>query len=164
MKRFVLDTSALVKAYVEEEGTPAVRALFDGAPAGSLIVCRLVHPEAVSAITRREREGRIASEDATVLCSDLFHDLNGSTAIYAVVEVNAYVAAVAAEIIRESGLRGFDAVHLAALRTLLEAQEGLRSHGGEVEDEFVFVTADRKLQRVAEEAGVQVLDPTSAEG
>ncbi len=44
MKRFVLDTSALVKAYVEEEGTPQVRALFENAPAGSLLVCRVGHP------------------------------------------------------------------------------------------------------------------------
>ena len=60
MSSFYLDTSALLKLYVEEEGTARVLSLARGDEENRLIILDLTLIEARSAIRRREREGDIS--------------------------------------------------------------------------------------------------------
>src|ERR1700704_3897381 len=71
--RVFFDTSALVKRYVEEEGSEQVRTLC--AEADALGVSVLVLPELISTLCRLVREGRLSSEDSQSLKSAVQADL-----------------------------------------------------------------------------------------
>ncbi len=53
-----MDTSSLVKLYVEETGSIQVRAWLEEADA--VATCRIAYPETLSAMTRRWRNGDLA--------------------------------------------------------------------------------------------------------
>ena len=64
MTSVYLDTSALIKLYIEEEGTERIAGIVEEADDGRLVILYLTPIEARSAIRRREREGDIAATDA----------------------------------------------------------------------------------------------------
>lgn len=64
MANVYLDTSALVKLYVEEEGTERVVGLTEELDCGQAIILDITLLESRSAVRRREREGDIAAADA----------------------------------------------------------------------------------------------------
>ena len=57
-----LDSSALVKRYVDERMSEAVRALMDEAPAAATAL--ITHTEVGAALARAMRDGRLEEEDA----------------------------------------------------------------------------------------------------
>ena len=61
---FFLDTSAVLKRYVQETGTAWMQALAAPIVRHSLFVVRITLAEAVAAITRRERGGSITQQPA----------------------------------------------------------------------------------------------------
>ena len=64
MANVYLDTSALVKLYVEEEGTERVVGLTEELDCSQAIILDVTLLESRSAVRRREREGDIAAADA----------------------------------------------------------------------------------------------------
>ena len=64
-----LDTSALVKRYVEEEGTQGVDKLFDSAYRGSAVLATSVFNigEAVSVLDKKARRGELAGDVKTAV-------------------------------------------------------------------------------------------------
>ena len=64
MPEFFLDTSTVLKRYVQETGTTWVQTLAAPAAGHSLIIVRITMAETVAAITRRERGGTITPADA----------------------------------------------------------------------------------------------------
>jgi len=72
---FFLDTSTVLKRYVQETGTPWVQALAAPAAGHSLIIVRITLAETVAAITRRERGGSITPHDAATAVADFQLDL-----------------------------------------------------------------------------------------
>ena len=70
MPEFFLDTSAVLKRYVLETGTPWVQALAAPAAGHSLIIVRITLAETVAAITPRERGGSITPMDAATALAD----------------------------------------------------------------------------------------------
>jgi predicted nucleic acid-binding protein len=132
------DTSALVKLYLEEAGSDAMRALAEAASA--LAVCRVSWAEMAAALARRSRETR---RDAPVIAaarSRLLRDW----ADYAIVEVTQPLVELAGEYAETFALRGYDSVQLAAARTLQQA-------AGE---EVCFACFDIPLQRCAHVLGI----------
>jgi len=109
---FFLDTSTVLKRYVQETGTAWVQALAAPAVGHSLFVVRIMLDETVAAITRRERGGSISPQDAATALADFQLDFARQ---YRVVEVSAGLDAQAATLARRHGLRGYDAVQLAAV-------------------------------------------------
>ena len=86
---YYLDTSALVKAYVQEARSDEVCDLLHqsrAAPASWLYVSRLTYPETLSAIARRENRGEIAAGDARILQSRLAADFTGPDRLYQIIE------------------------------------------------------------------------------
>jgi hypothetical protein len=61
---YFLDTSTVVKRYVQEIGTAWVQALLAPAAGHSLFLVRITLAELVAAVTRRERGGTISGPDA----------------------------------------------------------------------------------------------------
>jgi hypothetical protein len=69
-----LDTSAVVKRYIGETGTAWVQALTDPLIGGQIYVARITLVETVSAITRRQKSGHLATADATTALHDFRQD------------------------------------------------------------------------------------------
>lgn len=104
-----LDTSALVKLYVEEDGSETVRQ----AVAGSYVVTtsQVAYAEARAAFARAYREGLLADSDYKLVVASFRADWDSYLAV-TVLDKVVYLAADLAELYR---LRGFDAIHLASL-------------------------------------------------
>lgn len=68
MRFYFFDSSALVKAYIQETGTATVRQVLQEArtspAAARVFACSLAHPEAASAVTRRENEASLTAFEA----------------------------------------------------------------------------------------------------
>jgi predicted nucleic acid-binding protein len=128
-----LDTSSLVKLFIEEAGSDDVRALVEGATVATSIVA---YPEARAAFARRRRE-RTLTAGALAAAK---RALDGDLSTYVIVEVTADIARHAGELAERYRLRGFDSIHLASFDTL--AREG----GGEATQ---FSSFDTTLNRAA---------------
>lgn len=63
MITYYLDTSALIKRYVDETGSPWLRALLDAPPRPSVVLVHLVIVEMTSALMRRAREGVVTGPE-----------------------------------------------------------------------------------------------------
>jgi uncharacterized protein len=106
------DTSALVPLLVLEPGSPAARELWDEAPRVASV--RLVYPEARAALAQARRTARVTSRQlrsAVRALDDHYEQLD-------LVELDETLAHQAGDLAETHGLRGYDAVHLAAARRL----------------------------------------------
>jgi predicted nucleic acid-binding protein len=108
---YYLDTSALVKRYALEIGTAWVRALTDPSAGNDLFTVRIAGPELIAALARKVRTGELAPTDASRASANFRLDWAGD---FQVIEVNEQVALRAMDLAETHGLRGYDAVHLAA--------------------------------------------------
>ena len=127
-----LDTSALVKLYVEESATAAVATRVDRAEA--VVTARVTYAEARAAFARHAREGALSPSALRRAVGTL--DAEWPT--YNVVEINDPVVRRAGALAERHALRGDDAVQLAAA---LE----VRRAGGDVE----FASFDTRLNGAA---------------
>lgn len=129
------DTSAFMKVFLAEPGSDNARALWDAARRS--VSCRLLYPEARSALARALRSGRLPrgrQGEAIARLERLVEDL-------AWTETTERLARRAGHLAEALALRGGDAVHLAAAEAL-------------VDEETVFVTADEGQRAAAGRLGL----------
>ena len=126
-----LDTSALVKLYVEEEHSDWVHAC--AAEAEVLATSVVALPEMLSALSRKRREGAFAASDFSQVVEQLGEDWD-----------NLAVAVVqprrAGDLATRHPLRGFDAVHLAAALQFLQEEADVQGW---------FLSFDKRLNAAA---------------
>ena len=103
-----LDTNSLIKLYVAEPGTDAVRQLTK--EAAILATSFIAYPETRAALARRRRE-RALSAAAFTTAKRTF-EADGPK--YLTIEVSASLCREAGELAERYGLRGYDGVHLAS--------------------------------------------------
>ena len=116
-----LDTSALVKLYVEEAGSAGVREKADQAE--GLATSRIAYAEARAALARKLRERGLSR----IGYRSVVEDLNGDWEDYFIVDVSDSVVKFAGDLAGKHALRGADAIHLAsALRLRQQAGESVR--------------------------------------
>jgi uncharacterized protein len=106
-----VDTSALARRYVAEVGSAWVQGLLDPVAGNVIIIARITAVELIAALTRRERGGSMAPADAAAARAE-FRTHFGAE--YQVVEVDETVVGSAMLLAETYGLRGYDAVQLAA--------------------------------------------------
>lgn len=132
-----VDTSALVKLFVTEEGSDATRARLSTASVlGTSLVAR---PELGAALARGVRCGLLTKAEAAEARSCL--EAVWPTWVH--LTLNESLVARAEELAWEYQLRGYDAVHLASALTW---QDHLSS-------QVAMVTFDRELWQAAAAAG-----------
>jgi uncharacterized protein len=137
-----LDTSALVKLYLDEDGSGAVR---QAVPRATFAATSTVaHAEAHAALARRRREGTISSDAMQRHVAELNKDLTR----FVTLDVTSPLARRAGELAEEHELRGFDAVHLA---TALE-------FAGALDEPIVFACFDHQLTAAAASEGLVRFD------
>lgn len=103
-----VDTSTLLKLVIDEEGSDRAELIWDAAD--NLASASLVVVEARAALAAARRGGRITAgqhQSAKAELDLLIRDLH-------LVEITHDLIADAAELAELEGLRGYDAVHLAA--------------------------------------------------
>jgi hypothetical protein len=152
MAVYFLDSSALVKRYVREMGSAWVSGLFDPSLNSDVLIAAITGVEIVAAITRRARGGSITMADATTVINQFRNDLQTD---YQIVEITERVINSAMVLAETHGLRGYDAVQLAAgleVNTICLANS-LPS--------VYFVSADSELKAAAVSEGLNVQNPNN---
>ena len=139
--RLYLDTSALVKLYVDEEGTPVVRGAVDQAEL--IATSAIAYVEARAAFSRRYWEGGLSRRAHRGLRRDFERDWPR----YLIIEVAAPVIRDAARLADSHRLRAYDAVHLASARTV----------SGRIARPLMFASWDAALERAAAREGLEPL-------
>ena len=132
-----LDTSSLVKLYVEEAGSDSVRRLVAGA--SRIAVSVVAYPEARSAFARRRREGALNAKALRTARGAFERDWTRMVRL-AVTEDMCRAAGTLAE---RHGLRALDSLQLASFLSL---RSRLPRRG------VKFSSFDRRLERVAPRA------------
>jgi len=127
-----LDTSALVKLYVEEAGSTAVVTCVERAAA--VTTARVSYAEARAAFARYRREGGLTPAGLR----EVVGSLDAEWGAYDVVEIHEPLVRRAGQLAERHALRGYDAIQLAAA---LE----VRSAGADVE----FASFDGRLNHAA---------------
>lgn len=134
------DTSAIVPLLVREPTTDHCTRLWDEAT--RIAGARLVYPEACAALARAVRMGRLEGAQmvaATAELNDLVEQID-------FVEITADLARNAGRLAQQYGLRGYDAVHLAAGVAIADP-------------DVVFVTGDADLADAAKASGLATAVP-----
>ena len=134
-----VDTSVLLKLLIDDEaGTAAVERLW---LESSFIVCAEVgYVEACAALASMRRSGRLDDDSLRTVRVQL----DGLWTQIDVISVTTEIVHAAGDLAEDEGLRGYDAVHLAAA---IAAQA------------TVFATADTKLLEAAQRCGFDVSNP-----
>ena len=126
-----LDTSSLLKLYVEEDHSEIVRDVTHNAT--GLFTCRITYPEARSALARRHREGALTETAYRRIITQLDEDWEALFIID-------FDERLAGELTERHAIRGFDAVHLAAALSLVSDSPDI---------DVRFSTFDARLQIAA---------------
>jgi predicted nucleic acid-binding protein len=153
MAVYYMDTSALVKRYARETGTDWVMSLADSA-AQDLYTVRVTGPEMIAALFRKARMKEVPLEEARRAAYNFRQDWMFQ---YLILEVSAGVASQAMELAEKHGLRGYDAVHLAAALSLQQIRNTMEL------DPITFVSADDHQRKAAAAEGLLV-DDANAHG
>jgi predicted nucleic acid-binding protein len=132
-----LDTSALVKLYVTEDGSATVRSWVDDAQ--RIVTACITYAEARAALARSRRLGTLGPSDLRRATSGLDADWRG----YGPIDVHEALAVRAGQLAEQHGLSGYDAVHLAAALAT-------RPDVGD----YVFASFDEQLNAAASREGL----------
>lgn len=148
MALLYLDTSALVKLYVQEAGTERMLELAHPDDNHRLAILSLARLEFRAAVRRRAKLGDLDSMTADHLIRSFSDHLAG---VFQVQPVNDAVLDEATGVIDRHAARAYDAVQLGGCLAL-------RSTVGE-EMEVQFVCADEELLEAAHAEGLAVANP-----
>lgn len=150
MALYYLESSALVKLYVEELGTRRLLQIAASAAGNQLAILSLAQVELRSAVRRRERAGEISRTVAQQILNGFQRHLEGRFLRQVVTEA---VLDSAAALVDRYALRAYDAIQLAgylALRTVSSTTT------------TIFVCSDRMLLVAAQSEGGEIVDPTGS--
>jgi predicted nucleic acid-binding protein len=133
-----LDTSSLVKLYVEEKNSTLVRRLVERA---ELVATSVVaYAEARAALARQQREGGLTAAGYDRAKADFERDWPR----YLTIEVSEAVYRSAGDLAEKHHLRGFDSLHLASYLSLYS--EGARQIRFSAFDEAMNRAARREAK------------------
>ena len=127
-----LDTSSLVKLYIEEEGSTDVVSILKNSRA--VATSMIAYAEARAAFARRFREGSLTKTGYRTLLSSFEKDWIN----YVQVKVSQDLIRLAGDLAEKHALRGFDAIHLSSAISLMKSNVPV-----------VFLCHDDKLQKAS---------------
>jgi predicted nucleic acid-binding protein len=138
-----LDSSALVKRYIEEEGSDKVNALLE--ERSIAVASRLAYPEILAAITRRHKAGDIETSAFEKIKKAFKADWKSFT----VVEMHTEVFRFVDTVIDRYALKGADSIHLSTALWLKET----------VKEDVVFVASAVELLEAAKAEKLRIINP-----
>lgn len=137
-----LDTSALVKRFVNEKGSKLVQSLVQGTNA--VATAKIAYAEIYAGLTRKLRERNLSRASYGLAC----RQFEGDWHAYVRVELIDDILLLARDLIERYPLRGYDAVHLASALQLKSA----------LEEEVRFAAADKNLLKAAQAEELEVVN------
>jgi hypothetical protein len=145
---YFLDTSALVKLYVQEPGTDRLLPLISGQPGNRFAVLVISQVELRSAVRRRQRAGDI---DVGVAAAILESVQSHMETRFIRQVINDTVIETALEMVDRYALRAYDAIQLAGCLVLCATAA----------EAFTFVCSDHRLLEAAQSEQLRVFDPAA---
>ncbi|MBN1876724.1 MAG: type II toxin-antitoxin system VapC family toxin [Anaerolineae bacterium] len=151
MVNYYFDTSALVKHYITEVGSPWVQTLL-GDPETAMFTSLLTHIEGACTFARRRREGLFTPDDHHQVLRLFNYDIAHR---YTIVDVDPVLINTARQMANQHPLRAYDAVQLATAwlvsRSLLDSGAA----------PLTFVCADVRLLTIAQAEGLLTENPNT---
>lgn len=142
-----LDTSALIKRFVAEKGSPLVQTLVKRK--GPIATAKIAYAEVYASLTRKLREGHLSDAQYALACRQFEADWQA----YIRVDLHDDTLFLARDLIRRHPLKGFDAIHLASAIRFKNA----------LGEEITFAAADGRLLRAAEAEDLKILHVETAQ-
>jgi predicted nucleic acid-binding protein len=133
-----VDTSALIKRYVDEDGSGRVNALWDGAT--GIASSAVAFAETIATLNRKLREGVLSNREYSRTVTSFKSDYRRIILVPVSEELNERIETLA----RNHVLRGFDAIHLASALVI--------HNNGKMETGFACY--DRALNEAAAKEGL----------
>ncbi len=134
------DSSALVKRFLLEKGSPLVLRLWRQSQVATATV---TYAEIHAVLARKRRERHLAESDYGLASLQFDKDWTGYVHVHLVPDV----LRRARDLVRRQPLRGFDAIHLASALTL-------KTTAGE---NLIFLAADQVLVEAARAEGLEAV-------
>jgi uncharacterized protein len=138
-----LDSSALVKRYIEEEGSDKVNALLEEGLIAA--ASRLAYPEILAAITRRHKAGHLE----TPVFERIRKAFKADWASFTVIEMRSEVFRFVDTVIDRHALKGAAGIHLSTALWLKETMK----------EDVVFMASDVELLKAAKAEKLKTLNP-----
>ena len=149
MNIWFLDTSAVVKRYVDEAGSAWIHGI---TASEMIIVSRITWVEVLSAFSRLKREGKIDPGDILTAIQVFQYDWE---TLYRIVEIDLSVIGNAGQLVQKYPLRAYDSVQLASAL-------GLYIFFSQADPKmFTFVSADNRLINAARAEGMPTDNPNN---
>jgi predicted nucleic acid-binding protein len=133
-----LDTSDLVKLYVEEIGSERIRDIVRTATVVS--TSKVAYAEARAAFARKQKDDGFSKKILQKIVEDFHRDWES----YFVLEVTDGLIRFAGDIAEKHLLRGFDSIHLASAVNLKN----------KIKSEVYFSSNDARLNHAVEKEGI----------
>lgn len=143
-----LDTSALIKRFVVEKGSPLVGAIVTRK--GPVATAKIAYAEVYAGLTRKRRNGHLPESRYALACRQFEREWKA----YIRVDLWDEILLLARDLIQRHPLRGFDAIHLASALSLR----------GVLGEDITFAAADERLLRAAAAEGLEALNVERASG
>jgi predicted nucleic acid-binding protein len=150
MAAYYLESSAIVKAYAPEQGSPWVQGLSDPQLGHRLQTVQLTGPEVIAALFRQVRTKTLTRPVAERTAHNFRQTWVQQYEVMTITQAHIEQAMVRVE---QHGLRGYDAIHLAVARDL-QADRQVRQL-----PPLTFVSADADQLRVAATLGLPTENP-----
>ncbi|MCW1969831.1 MAG: type II toxin-antitoxin system VapC family toxin [Anaerolineae bacterium] len=148
MSIYFLDSSALIKRYLAENGSDWVSSI--STANHNIVISPITGIEIVAALARRGKTSAIAQQQAQIAIQNFYFD---SKMIYREIEAKPELFSMALQIAESGFLRGCDAIQLGCAllveRTLMQFST----------NRLIFVAADNELLNAAVHYGLQVDNP-----
>jgi predicted nucleic acid-binding protein len=156
-----VDSSALLKHYVQEVGTVALNAKLQehSRYTPGVLISDIGYAEVLATFARRLRENSSLVSETNRLEAEFQYDWLFRLSR---VELDVGVLGYINELVRRNPLRGADAIHIASalwLRDTLKLDSKMRLTGGPL----IFATSDNQLKNAARMVGLDVFDPEETE-
>ncbi len=150
MNLYFFDSSALVKRYVQEQGTQWVQSITAIASSPIVFVSRITWIEVQSAFARLAREQKIDPGKLVAIRRLFEYDWMNQ---YQIIELDQDITIQAGQLVHQYVLRAYDSVQLASAFSIhpLFARIDPRL--------FTFVCADDRLLKVAKTEGMRIENP-----
>ena len=152
MAAYFLDSSALVKRYATETGSPWVENLTDPRSGNRIYVAAITHVEVIAAIARKRKGLLLSATDAAAAIGRFENDLQTDLRVF---DLTPNVITMAARLAEKHALRGYDAVQLAVALEINAARTARRLTG------LMLVSSDVELNTAAQSEQLLTDDPNS---
>ena len=154
MNIYFFDTSALVKRYVDENGSNWVKDTTSEEKNNPIILSHITWVEVLSAFTRLNREKKLSESDMDESIEIFQYDWNFQ---YNSIEVDDYIIQSSGDLVRKYPLRAYDSIQLASALKLNSIFLITTPSA------YQFVSADKRLINVAQNEGLETINPNEYE-